>query len=275
MWHYLGNSSEGEKVNYLESFRSYLKERKSVLTTKNYLNTLQHYLAYLKGREPDERNVDEFLTYMSHKGNSAKSVNRHLAALRCFFKHVLRVKLEIEGYRTDKYLPIWLDGDEQNKLKSVCESTLEKALVAVFLESGLRVSEMESLAIKNVDENGYLKVMGKGGKEAVVAVSQKTLDAIWNYIGSRRGDGTGRVFPRGARAIEEIIRDLGKRAHLGRKITPHTLRHSCASRMADEGFTVVEVRDQLRHANIATTNIYFHSKPSKIKEKLEKLHAIS
>lgn len=254
----------------LDEFEEYLKGRKSALTLKNYTHTIERFFLFLKGREPNERNTEEFLAYLSHKGCGARSLNRHLAALKSFFKYILKEELIIESYRFDKKLPIWLDEDEMKKYLAACNTPLELALAMTLYGGGLRVSETESLEIDNVDPKGFLKVMGKGGEEGVVAVTSKTIKAISDYLAIRK-DHSNKVFPRGARTIEKIIREIGERAKISKKVTPHVLRHSAATSMLDRGLDITEVRDQMRHKNIATTSIYVHTKPGKIKDKLEKL----
>lgn len=257
-------------MDYFNIYRTYLMNRKSPLTQKSYLHTIERYFLFLKGQEPNEPNSEQFLAYLNHKGCNTRSLNRHLSALKSFFKQVLRRELIIESYRFDRKLPNWLDEDERKKYLAACQTPFEKALVKVLLGAGLRVSETANLEISNVDPDGYLKVMGKGGEEGVVAVEPQVIEAINEYL-TVRIDHSSKVFPRGARTMEKIIKEIGKRAKLSKKITPHVLRHSAATSLLDRGFDLVEVRDQLRHKNISTTSIYVHTKPTKIKKKLDLL----
>lgn len=255
---------------YLDLFTSYLKDRKSLLTAKNYIHTVEHYLLFLRGQEPTESNAEQFLMYQSHKGNSARSLNRHLAALKSFFKHVVRKELIIESYRFDKKLPNWLDEGEQKKYIAACQTPFEKALAITFLGSGIRVSEAEGLLIDNVYPDGFLKVMGKGGKERVIAIKPIIIDTINEYLGVRK-DHSDKVFSRGARVMERIITEIGVRAKINRKITPHILRHSYGSLWTEKGGDLAQLRDQMGHTNIATTGIYVHTKPEQIKKRMPDL----
>lgn len=261
-------------MDYIALFTSYLKDRKSPLTAKNYLHTMEHYLLFLKGEVPSESNAEQFLSYLSHKGNEARSLNRHLCALKSFFKYILRQEIIIESYRFDKKLPIWLDEDERNKFLAACQTPFEKAISMVFIYGGLRVQETANLEINKVtvleeDGTGYLTIMGKGGREEVVAVPSNVIKAINEYLSIRNGH-SNLVFPRGVRAIQGIIKEIGERAKLSKKVTPHTLRHTAATRLRDKGFDISEIKEHLRHRSITTTSIYVHIKPDEIRDKLEK-----
>lgn len=251
-------------MNHMDSYRAYLKDRRSSLTQKHYINTVERYLLYLKGAEPSESNTEEFLAFLSLKGCKARSLNRHLAALKSFFKHVLRKELTIESYRFDRKLPDWLDEEEQKRYMAACQTPFEKALATTFLKSGIRVSEAANLKVDNIDPDGYLKVMGKGGKERVIRVKPEVIDTINEYLMTRKVH-SNLVFPRGVRVIEKIIREIGVRAKINKKVTPHVLRHSMGSLWMDKGGDLVQLQHELGHDNISTTSIYTHTKPSKIK----------
>lgn len=257
-------------MTLLDRFEEYLQNRKSALTAKNYTHTVERYLVFLKDKKPDELNAEQFLTYLGHKGSSTRSLNRHLAALRSFFKHVLRQDLDIEGYSFDKILPSWLDEEEQKKYIAACETPFERALAVTFLGSGIRVSEAESLLVADVDPKGFIKVMGKGRKERVVAVKPIVIRTVDEYLGCRK-DHSNKVFPRGARAIEQIVKGIGERAKISKKVTPHVLRHSMGSLWMDKGGELAQLRDQLGHTNITTTSVYVHTKPERIRRSMPDL----
>lgn len=236
-------------ISYLDTFQEYLKNRKAPLTTKHYLHSIERFLSFLKGQEPNELNAKKFLIYLSCKGCGVRSVNRHLAALKSFFKYVVRKELVIESYRFDKKLPEWLDEDEQRKCLAACRTPFEKALVMVFLTGGLRVSEAANLNVADVDPAGYLRVMGKGEVERVAAVPSQAIDAINEYLRHRVQHST-KVFPRGVRAIQKTVKEIGERARISKEVTPRVLRHSYTNILLSKGFDLAEVRERLRHKNL-------------------------
>lgn len=254
----------------IELFRAYLKDRKSILTQKHYISTIERYLLYLKGAEPNETNAEGFLAFLSLKGCRARSLNRHLAALKSFFSHVLKRELHIESYRFDKVLPDWLDEEELNKYAAACETLFEKTMVAIFRGAGLRVSELANLRVDKVNPDGYLIVMGKGGKERAVPVESQVISIIEEWLQARNIH-SPLVFPRGVRVIEKIIKQIGKRAKMNKKVTPHVLRHSMASLHLDRGGELIDLKEKLGHENISTTSIYSHVKLSKIKKRMPAL----
>lgn len=254
-------------MNYLQLFKDFLKDRKSPLTSKAYLETVTAYLKF-SNNNPAVENVEKFLSYLSAKRHcGGRSLNRHLAALKSFFKNVIKQKepLMIEPYRFERKLPVWIDSEEQKRLIAACRSPLARAIVICLLGSGLRLQELCTLKISDVNHKGFLTVMGKGRKERTVAVPKGVIEEIDSYL-QWRPDSSIYVFARAKNTVERIVRETARRAHLSGKITPHTLRHSYASSYLDSGGELLHLRDQLGHANLATTNIYVHSKPEQIRK---------
>ena len=252
-------------MNYLEQFKGYLKDRKAPLTQKAYLETVNNYLRYCHNA-PSPENVEQFLSYLSVKGSCrGRSLNRHLAALRSFFKNILKHKLAIEPYKFERKLPVWLESEDQRKLIAACRSPLARAIVITALGSGIRLSELCSLKVSDVNHRGFLTVMGKGRKERTIAVPKEVIDEIDHYL-ELRTDSNACVFARSRRTIESIVSETAKRARLSAKVTPHILRHSYASSFLDKGGQLLHLKEQLGHTNIQTTNIYIHAKPEQIKK---------
>jgi integrase/recombinase XerD len=241
-------------------FKAYLTNRKSELTVKNYLSTLERYEEWLRGKGPDEKNAEEFIMHLSLKGNSTRSLNRHLSALKTFFKKVLKRDLNIDGYLIEKNIPIWLLPDEQDKMIASCQSKYEKAIVVLFLKTGVRVSEACTVTpdsfIKTPD-GYYLKIMGKGSKERLIPTSEAVVQVVADYV-AISGTGDGVIFNRGVNELEDVVQAVAKRAGIKKHVTCHKLRHSYASRYYAETKDIAALRDNLGHSDIATTGIYTH-----------------
>jgi integrase/recombinase XerC len=133
--------------------------------------------------------------------------------------------------------------------------------------SGIRLAELCNLRIQDIKyDNSCLRIVGKGDKERLVAVSKQLLDILHSYLAQQYTtkinliDKDSKVFPKDRRGIERIIEIAAERAGITDKhITPHTLRHTYASRAYKKGMNLANLRDQLGHENIATTNIYTHT----------------
>ena len=245
-------------MEYLNEFAKYLQNRKSPLTTENYLSTVARYVQYLKGKPPDKKNADAFINYLRVKGNVNKSLNRHLSAIRMFFKHVLNEELKIDGFLVQKIMPVWLSYKEQVKVISVCETQYEKAVVVFFLKTGLRIGEACLLKITDISDDGIITVTGKGAKQRLVPISDAVLKVITDYV-STRIEISDYIFVGGQKKMELAIHAVCRRAGITKNITAHKLRHSFASKFASDTKDVVALRDLLGHTNIATTNIYMHT----------------
>ncbi len=255
----------------LDKYEAYLKNRKSPATTRNYLNTIQRYLLFIKGGSPTEDKAEEFLNSMSGDDVSPRSLNRHLSALKSFFKIIMKHELILEGFRFEKTLPTWLDLNEQNQLIAGCETLYEKAVIMTLLGSGLRVSEAAGLTVGRIDaERNQLKVMGKGGKERIVPVQPLVIEVIRDYLSSRRFSSRV-VFPRGTKSIQRVVKEVAKRAGISKKVTPHTLRHSYGSLWIRKGGALIALRDMMGHTNIATTDIYTHTTVDEIQKDMPKI----
>lgn len=255
---------------YLDKFSSYLDGRKSPATARNYLNTVVRYFVWLKQREPNPENAEEFLAFLNLHEINSRSLNRHLSAIKCFFKSVLKKELMIESFRFEKKLPMWLTEDEQHKYVAACENVYETAVVTLLLGSGMRVSEAAGLTTGCIKPDGKIKVMGKGGKERIIAVQQVVIENIQLYLNSRKFQ-SRIVFPRGSKSIQRVVKEVAIRAGLGKKITPHSLRHSFGSLWVKKGGKLEQLRDELGHANIATTSIYTHTTVEEIQHDMPDL----
>lgn len=244
----------------VESFRNYLLNRKSEKTTKNYISTLERYEEWLKGKAPDEKNAEAFINYLGVRGNSNKSLNRHLSALKTFFKKILHKELEIDGYSVQKKLPVWLTSEEQDKILGVCNTKYEKALIVVFLKTGVRVSEIVTIKpgdFQKVHDGYVLKVLGKGAKERLIPTAEVVISVVTDYV-EDKGGGEGYIFEQAQQRIEEKVHELAQRAGIKKNISAHKLRHSYASRYYADTKDIAGLRDNLGHESISTTGIYTH-----------------
>jgi integrase/recombinase XerD len=244
-------------MSKLDLFVTFMKNRKSALTVKNYTSTIARYEEYLKGKEPNEHNAQEFLDVLGSMNCGTRSLNRHLSAIKTFFKYVLHKELIMEGFLVQQKLPVWLNEHECNRMILSCENTYERAVVVLLLRTGMRVSEASGMLVTDIIDEGYIRVMGKGSKERMVPVSKEILIVLNEYL-LGRGFYHDKMFPRGQKAIEATVHAVAKRAGIRKNVTAHTLRHSYASLHYRDKKDLAGLRDLMGHSNISTTSIYTH-----------------
>lgn len=210
------------------------------------------------------------------------TVKKKMAALRSFFKYLSERRI-----RTDN--PMWgistvkvdakasarfLDMEEQRKLIAGITDTRDRAVIWVLLH-GLRLEEVERLNVEDWQQGlitpGVLRVTGKGGKVRAVPLEPLARDALDDYL---RGRTWGPMFLnyKGARLGRQTIQDTCYRETfrlLGKRINPHALRHSFASRLEEQGLSLSQIKELMGHSSTAITDIYVHLSPRHLVEAIE------
>lgn len=282
---------------YIEKFLNYLKIEKdySEHTLINYAIDLRYFVSFI-GEKPLEEvtylDIRKFLAELKTKNFSKKTIARRVSCLKSFFKFLVR-----EGYiennptlgmrapKLDKKLPLFLTIDEVTKLIEAPEGDLpglrDKAIMETIYSTGMRISELVSLNIEDIEFiGGAVKVKGKGKKERIVPIGDKALKAIKAYLEARLSvfkenravflNNRGRrITPRGVRLI--IDKYVNKVA-LREKISPHSLRHSFATHLLERGADLRAVQELLGHSSLSTTQIYTHVTAERLKSVYEKAH---
>lgn len=247
--------------------------------------------------EMNVNTIRAFLAYLSEKNYSKTSSARKLATLRSFYKFLTR-----RGYlesspvtvirtpRQEKRLPRFLEPEQIQKLLS-CPDTnnllgaRDRAILETLYSSGLRVSELVALNLNDVDFLGeVLHLRGKGKKERIAPIGPSALQAIQRYLTFRDVDPRKQSFDQHALLINKhgkrlstrsVRRKLDKylrQAGLDPRISPHTLRHSFATHMLNNGADLRVVQELLGHRSLSTTQVYTHLTTSHMKEVYENAH---
>ncbi|NVN91895.1 MAG: site-specific tyrosine recombinase XerD [Desulfuromonadales bacterium] len=285
---------------YLDLFMGYLAVEKglAVNTREAYSCDLSRYLDFLEqqGRiTPDAvtpGDIASFLIALKDHGIGPRSRARCLSAIRMFHKFLmiesycdLNPAAIIEAPRTLHKLPEFLDPREVERLLVACagtsgESVRDLAMLELLYATGLRVSELVNLKLREVNlDVGYLMTVGKGDKERLVPIGDSARARVKNYLEavrykldpqsrniflflSRLGDAMTR------QAFWNIIKKRAKIAEIRKNISPHTLRHSFATHLLENGADLRSVQIMLGHADLSSTQIYTHV----TKERLKRLH---
>jgi len=280
----------------LDLFLSYLTVEKGLSrnTLEAYSRDVAGYLGFLElqglAAPSDIRpsDVTGYLVELTSAGLAPRSRARLLSAVRMFHRFLM-----IEGYseqnpaslieapKTLRRLPEVLSGPEVERLLAapVSESTIDirdRAMLELLYATGLRVSELVSLRVHEVNLSaGYLLTMGKGGKERVVPMGESARRALEHYLNMGRQNRGGnfiflsRLGERMSRqAFWNIIKKRAIEAGILKNISPHTLRHSFATHLLENGADLRSVQLMLGHADLSTTQIYTHV----TRERLKRLH---
>lgn len=280
-------AERGSSPRTIESYRRDLAD------LEGFLNT--HGTQIIKAKRSD---LEAYLHQLATVGMAPKTQARRLSSMREFYRFLFSEN-SIQQNPTDylispkigKSLPKYLSEEEVSRLLAQAEKDEKRVytLLEVLYASGLRVSELVGLPISALDgENQTLRVMGKGGKERVVPLNTRALNALEKWMVKRETDlPVGRtnkwLFPSSAKeghltrdAFFKHLKQIAKGAGIiPEKVSPHVFRHSFASHLIAHEADLRSVQKMLGHADIATTEIYTHVLPERLKKIVEKSHPLA
>jgi len=285
----------------LAKYLNYLAVEKGLArnTLQAYERDLQKYFFFMKAKEPGgilRSDVVSFMAHLSSEGIATPSAARCLAAVRGFHKYLMtdeHARIDptenIETPRGWKRLPKSLSAaDVDTLLRQPDSGTLlglrDKAMLELLYATGLRVSELVGLKLPDLNlERGYLIVMGKGSKERIVPMGEIAVAAVSRYLEAGRatlmnGADSEYLFISSKRRgitrqmFWERIKYYTQKAGIAGNTSPHTLRHSFATHLLDNGADLRAVQAMLGHADISTTQIYTHVSRERLKKIHEKHH---
>ncbi|MBE3554212.1 MAG: site-specific tyrosine recombinase XerD [Thermicanus sp.] len=271
-------------------------------TLISYERDLTSYIHFLNGRRiryVEETSRGEILAYLQKLQKEKKApatISRNLTALRSFYQYLYREKIlesdpsaNLDTPKIARRLPKTLSMREVETLleqpKGVEPSSLrDKAMLEVLYASGIRVSELISLKKTDVNLNlGFIRCMGKGSKERIIPLGSKAITALEQYLVKgwgilAKGKETDHLFLNHLgggltrQGFWKIMKKYALHAGISKPITPHTLRHSFATHLLENGADLRAVQEMLGHADISTTQIYTHVTQSRLKEVYNKTH---
>ena len=290
-------------TTYFKDFENFLKlERNlSVNTIKSYRSDLKKFEFYLSKTSVKKLSfigpeiVREFL-YEQSKRVSVKTQGRIISTLKTFFNFLVLEKLindspieNIDYPKVDSKIPLVLSTDEIDKIISCAFSKKfglrNQTIIEIMYSCGLRVSEVTEMKISNIffDES-LIKILGKGNKERFIPLSRTAKKLLYNYITynrknfsqdkqsidivflNNRGKKLTRVM------VYNIINDAALEAKINKKISPHTLRHSFATHLIENGADIISIQKMMGHENVVTTEKYLHVNKKHLIETMIKFH---
>ncbi len=276
----------------VEEFLGWLaaERGRSINTLSAYRRDLTTYCDWLMARGTDVHRVtpsdiDRFVNDRRESGAAASSVARLMAAVRTFHRFMVAEdrrsddpSADFEGVKVPAGIPKPLSEDEVESLIAAVSgddavALRDRALLELLYATGARISEVCALSLGDIDlESGMVRLYGKGSKERLVPVGSHAREAVHRWLTegrddlspvrwARRGDAdavflNNRGGRLGRQAAYAVVVRHGERAGLTSHLSPHVLRHSCATHMLDHGADLRIVQEMLGHASISTTQVY-------------------
>ncbi|NLW45972.1 MAG: site-specific tyrosine recombinase XerD [Firmicutes bacterium] len=288
----------------LQDYLSYLSDERglAINTLESYGRDLHQYLGYLKDKkkldikETTQTTVVGYLLLLQSKGKATATLSRSLAAIKSYYQFLFREgiiernpTMNLDAPKQEKRLPKVLSVEDVEQLLEQPDlkypiGIRDRAMLEVLYATGLRVSELISLKMNDINlEMGYLKCFGKGSKERIVPLGSISIKYLKMYIDHARKflastpfetvlflNHHGKGLTR--QGFWKIIKRYAENLDIQIDITPHTLRHSFATHLLENGADLRAVQEMLGHADISTTQIYTHLTKDRIREVYDQAH---
>lgn len=280
-------------INYV-----YIEKKLSCNTKDAYLSDLKEFSSYLDDKKTSDIKASDIRNYIEHLYNikeKDKTIARKIVSVKTFFDYLMKIgKLsanpgeKIESPRIKKTLPKTLNKKEVEMLLNIkpdsAKKWRDKAMIELMYAAGLRVSELVNLEVNDINlSDCYVRIYGKGKKERIVPITSSTVELLDNYINIYRpsllkGYLTDKVFISSygkgitRQGFFKILKKTAKEVGIEKDFSPHTLRHSFATHLLENGADLRSIGEMLGHENIKTTQIYTHISNNKKRKDYDRYH---
>lgn len=260
----------------------------SELTIKSYQLDLTDFFEYIESKKINyltitNHDVRGYLKYLDSCNLKNSTISRRISTLRTFYNYLVDENIvennvfhNVKNPKLEKKLPNYLNYNEMEELlESIDISTTEglekRLLIEMFYSTGCRVSEMINVKISDIDfTNKTIRIMGKGSKERIVYFGDYASKYLDNYLSKVMCDKYLFTNKKGEKLtineVEQIVKDIMKHISIKTHVTPHTLRHTFATHLLNNGADIKTVQELLGHANLSTTGIYTHVSSDRLKD---------
>ena len=240
-------------------------------TIKTYCFCVEKFLSFYRNKELKcitKKDVQEYFDRFVEKGRPGNTINVHLNAVKFFFEEVLRKRLtvSITYSKTPRRLPEFLTKDEVVRLLASISNKKHTLMVTLLYATGMRVGELVSLRVRDFEFNqnyGWVR-QGKGRKDRLFIIPQKLKSELLDWIEKQKLDPDNWLFTGfgtdhiSTATIQAIIKEAARKTKICKNVHPHTMRHSFATHLIQNGYAVTEVQPLLGHSSLQTTMIYLH-----------------
>ncbi len=280
------------------------EERLSKNTSLSYNYDLSGYLEYLYSigvenvNDIETKDIESYMKYLvNDKKEEITSLAHKLTSIKNFHKFLLKTgvldkdaSVTVERPKIAKKLPSALTVEEVDKLLDMRLQNVfdyrNKAMLELLYGTGMRVSELVNLKMNDIDmKNSSIRILGKGDKERIVPIGDYAMESLENYLSWRtsllKGPATDAVFLNNHgkqmtrvgffKNLKKVLKDQG----IDKDVSPHTLRHSFATHLLENGADLRSIQELLGHSDISTTRIYTHVSNKKVQEDYEDYHPLN
>lgn len=301
---YLSPEGDSFMDSLIDLFIHFLAVEKGLSrnTLESYQRDMVAYTSYLQEQgvtrieDSSRTHIIGYLLVLREKGRATSTLSRNMASIRAFYQFLVRDKIidkdpsiHLETPKLEKRLPKVLSVDEVERLLDSPPvnhpaGLRDKAMLELLYATGIRVSELVNLDKADVNlDMGFVKCMGKGSKERIIPLGSVAIEMVRHYLQAGRpklvkGTGDSALFLNHLgkqitrQGFWKIIKRYAAKANIQAEITPHTLRHSFATHLLENGADLRSVQEMLGHADISTTQIYTHVTRTRIKDVYAKTH---
>lgn len=276
-------------------------KRLSLNTLQSYKRDIEQYITYLKDMKiqiitnTNKTTVIAYLLNLQKKGRATSTISRNLASIRSFYQYLTKKGIisqdpteNLESPKVEKKLPQILSTKEVELLldQPKCDDLKgyrDKAMLELLYATGIRVSELISLDLTDVNLEVQFIRCNKGSRERMIPIGSLSVNALGEYLSKSRGlliqkademalfvNVNGKRLTR--QGFWKIIKQYKNQAKINKDITPHTLRHSFAAHLLENGADLRSIQEMLGHSDISSTQVYAQLAKNRIKEVYKKTH---
>jgi len=271
-------------INQIEGFVEYLNVEKNYAlnTISSYKRDLLKFVSFLNNRgitnwvSIDSDAINIFVMELRHRSISAKSLKRYLSSIRVFFNYLIENNiiqknpaLSVQTPKVERVLPKTIDFDDLRRMMSINTSSYKELRSVLMIEllysCGLRVSELVGINLADFDlSEGFVKVMGKGGKARFSPIGEATIDVLKRYLEMRHNCSSDELFINqkniriSTRTVQNVVKNRALQVGVSINVHPHMLRHAAATHFLQSSHDLRTVQEFLGHKSIKSTQIYTH-----------------
>lgn len=287
---------------HIERFIEYLcyEKRYSSHTIRAYVKDLKDFSIFISKEEIknlesiSKKNIHQFLYFLSIKKYSNKSVARKLAAVKSFFNFLVKKKYlqkniikSVPSPKLEKKLPSFLNQDQISLLLNLkpqknSDELRDILILELFYSTGVRISELVKIKINEINLNkNTIDILGKGNKKRVVIFGNYAKKRLLDYLNYDVNNKSGYLFEArrkskqkyiSQRFVFNVVKKYVAKVTQNEKISPHSLRHTFATHLLNNGADLISVKEFLGHANLSSTQIYAHVNIEQMKKVFKRTH---
>ncbi len=277
------NKLLNEYLEYISKIKGYSK-----YTIISYKTDIQKYFEYLNKNNLKYYEFEKYIQNLSKNKYAKTTINRKIVSINNFFKwckNKKKLKIKdiktIKNMKTERKLPTILTSNYINKLldtlpTSSTKEVRDRLIIELLYSSGLRVSELSNLQIKDIKDNKSIRVLGKGNKIRILPMTDKAymLLQLWikNYRSDYKNEYSKYYIFLGVRGKKISEREIQRIVNLRIGTFPHSIRHTFATHLLDGGADLRVVQEMLGHTDPSTTQIYTHVSKKQLKDKYKRTH---